>query len=205
MSAHVVVMPDAGVRGRWHEAFADVAVVAGAAAALAKATAATVLWVSTSAAEAMRTLRKQRPDLPLVAMTLNPDAQEGLRMFEAGASGYCHALAAPAMLQQVDIVVRNGGLWVGPDLMARAVAATGRLAGAEHVPAGALDGLTLRERDVAEQVALGASNREIAERLGITPRTVKAHMGAIFDKLGVRDRLQLVLALRKAPAVGRAA
>jgi DNA-binding NarL/FixJ family response regulator len=89
--------------------------------------------------------------------------------------------------------------------MARAVVATARLTAIEPGQGSALDGLTPRERDVAEQVALGASNKEIAERLDITPRTVKAHMGAIFDKLGVRDRLQLVLALRKAPAVGRAA
>ena len=52
---------------------------------------------------------------------------------------------------------------------------------------------------VAEQVAHGASNREIAEALEITERTVKAHLSAIFEKLGVRDRVQLALAMNNIP------
>ena len=50
-----------------------------------------------------------------------------------------------------------------------------------------------RERSVAEAVAEGLSNKEIALRLALTERTVKAHLAAVFDKLGVRDRLQLVV------------
>ena len=52
---------------------------------------------------------------------------------------------------------------------------------------------------VAGQVAHGASNREIAEALDITERTVKAHLSAIFEKLGVRDRVQLALAMNNIP------
>ena len=46
---------------------------------------------------------------------------------------------------------------------------------------------------MARLVAGGASNREVAEQLSITERTVKAHLSAIFEKLGLRDRLQLSL------------
>jgi DNA-binding CsgD family transcriptional regulator len=49
---------------------------------------------------------------------------------------------------------------------------------------------------VAEEVARGATNKEAARRLGITERTVKAHLGAVFAKLGVRDRLHLALSLQ---------
>ena len=51
------------------------------------------------------------------------------------------------------------------------------------------------ELEVALAVAGGKSNREVAEQLFIAERTVKAHLGAVFEKLGVRDRLQLALRL----------
>ena len=53
--------------------------------------------------------------------------------------------------------------------------------------------LTAREKQVALLAAQGASNQRIAEDCDITERTVKAHLSAVFDKLGVTDRLQLAL------------
>jgi DNA-binding NarL/FixJ family response regulator len=53
--------------------------------------------------------------------------------------------------------------------------------------------LTPREQDAAVLLAKGDSNKEIARQLDITERTVKAHVGAMLEKLGVRDRLQLSL------------
>jgi DNA-binding CsgD family transcriptional regulator len=58
------------------------------------------------------------------------------------------------------------------------------------VPAAA-DGLTHREREVALLVADGLRSREVAERLGIASQTVKSHLKTIFDKLGVRNRVEL--------------
>jgi len=63
---------------------------------------------------------------------------------------------------------------------------------AEHPPAAApSDGLTQREREVALLVADGLRSREVAERLGIASQTVKSHLKTIFDKLGVRNRVEL--------------
>ena len=53
--------------------------------------------------------------------------------------------------------------------------------------------LTAREQQIALQIGMGSSNKLIAQRLGITERTVKAHLGSVFAKLGVHDRLQLAL------------
>ena len=53
------------------------------------------------------------------------------------------------------------------------------------------DGLTSREREVALLVADGLRSREVAERLGIASQTVKSHLKTIFDKLGVRNRVEL--------------
>lgn len=62
-------------------------------------------------------------------------------------------------------------------------------------PQNPLVGLTPRENAVAKAVAAGQSNKEVARQLDITERTVKAHLSAVFTKLGVRDRLHLVLAI----------
>jgi DNA-binding CsgD family transcriptional regulator len=63
--------------------------------------------------------------------------------------------------------------------------------GPEPVPPPAADGLTQREREVALLVADGLRSREVAERLGIASQTVKSHLKTIFDKLGVRNRVEL--------------
>ncbi|EWM44510.1 bacterial regulatory s, luxR family protein [Bordetella holmesii 70147] len=53
--------------------------------------------------------------------------------------------------------------------------------------------MTAREDTVARHASAGQSNAQIAEQLGITERTVKAHLSAVFEKVGVADRLQLAL------------
>lgn len=199
MSRHIVVIPATHVKGRWREAFEDVAVVTCTAAALRLATPESLFWVDARHPQWIAALRAARPELALVAISLNPSAEQGMQAFESGARGYCHALAVPEMLRQVVLVISNGGLWLGAELMARAAAAIARVSvppSPETKVDAAFEGLTPRERDVALKVAAGASNKEVARLLDITPRTVKAHMGAIFHKLGVRDRLQLVLRLR---------
>ena len=59
--------------------------------------------------------------------------------------------------------------------------------------------LTPREREIALLVGAGVSNKAIAQRLDITERTVKAHLGAVFNKLGVTGRLQLALRVTARP------
>jgi DNA-binding NarL/FixJ family response regulator len=112
-----------------------------------------------------------------------------------GASGCCNTYAAPEVLRQVALVVENGGLWIGQSLLQRLVGSTSRALRAR--PEAKVDTwsaqLSERESQVAKLVAGGASNKEIADQLSITERTVKAHLSAIFEKLGLRDRLQLSL------------
>jgi DNA-binding CsgD family transcriptional regulator len=71
-------------------------------------------------------------------------------------------------------------------------------AAGEVLPApSAADGLTQREREVALLVADGLRSREVAERLGIASQTVKSHLKTIFDKLGVRNRVELARRLEQ--------
>ncbi|WP_050417427.1 response regulator transcription factor [Azoarcus sp. CIB] len=155
-----------------------------------------VVWVEAAHGNWLDTLGTLVTTLPgchLVVVSMTPDSAEALAALDRGARAYCHALAVPSVFRDVELVVRHGGLWVGPELMARVVGAAGR-ALAPHAEA-QQPLLSGREAEVAREVVNGLSNKEIAAKLGITERTVKAHMGAIFEKLGVRDRLQLVLRL----------
>ena len=86
-----------------------------------------------------------------------------------------------------------------PELVQRLLKLSLRVLPGESPIDESLNDLTARELMVAEQIATGATNREIAQRLQITERTVKAHLTAIFEKLGVRDRVQLALAMNKVP------
>ena len=74
-----------------------------------------------------------------------------------------------------------------------AIVASGEAA----APPAAADGLTQREREVALLVADGLRSREVAERLGIASQTVKSHLKTIFDKLGVRNRVELARRLEQ--------
>jgi DNA-binding NarL/FixJ family response regulator len=158
-----------------------------------------LLWVRLSEGvapvEIFESLRSQFGNVPIIALGDQPDDEEALACFSAGARGYCNAHAVPQLLQSVADVVLQGGLWIGEALMRRLLQGTARIAmpAPKSAPADWAALLTDREREVAIAVAEGASNKEIARRLDITERTVKAHATAIFGKLQVRDRLQLSL------------
>ncbi|GAB2881239.1 response regulator transcription factor [Uliginosibacterium flavum] len=127
----------------------------------------------------------------IVIASSQPEDEEGLAWLDLGATGYCHAYAAEATLRQVLEVVASGELWVGRSLMSRLLKGIGARR-STHARNWAAP-LTEREREVARIAAEGDSNLEIAQALGITERTVKSHLTAVFEKLGVNDRLQLAL------------
>lgn len=160
-----------------------------------------VVWVPTllTGWEAyVQNLLRQQPGIQVIVASPVPQDTEGLRAIQAGARAYCHLMAVPGVLQEVDQVVRHGGLWIGPDLVQRLMLASQQALNrspAAPLPAVDLSVLSDRELQVARAVAEGRSNREVAESLFISERTVKAHLGAIFEKLGVRDRVQMVLHL----------
>lgn len=133
---------------------------------------------------------------PLVVLADEPDEALVMQALSAGAAGCCNTHAAPEVLRQVAAVVSNGGLWVGQTLLRKLLASTSQILG-EKAPRPPRDDwsklLSERETQVARLVAGGASNKEIASQLAITERTVKAHLTAVFEKLSLRDRLQLSL------------
>lgn len=135
-----------------------------------------------------------------IALSDRPDLDEMLAMLRLGARGYANSfLAADNLKLMLDSVIQ-GQIWMPPRLQQQALelARQALERTPQPKPALPLEALTAREREIAKAVAEGLSNREIAERHAISERTVKAHLSSIFRKLGVRDRMALVVGLRAA-------
>ncbi|MGJ8621083.1 MAG: response regulator transcription factor [Methylophilaceae bacterium] len=132
----------------------------------------------------------------VVVLANTPNQSDALTVMRQGAVGYCHAYSAPSMLKELKTVVMHGGVWLGNDLLKSLIGATKDvIQTASSNVEKALGLLTNREKQVALEAAKGLSNKEIARLLNITERTVKAHISASLEKLGVKDRLQLALVL----------
>lgn len=188
------------LRGRWQEAFPAARVVAdlGSPNSL-PASEACILWLDVSSLEEPERVAALRQAVGLgyrvVVMTPSPAEANAFRSLSLGAVGYCHLEAAPEQLREIATVVEHGGIWMLPELVKRLMSLSLRVVPTPAPERPELDALTARELMVARLVAQGESNREIAERLDITERTVKSHLTAIFEKLQVRDRVQLALAM----------
>ncbi|AQA18034.1 hypothetical protein BST95_07045 [Halioglobus japonicus] len=201
---HLFVTSAGEIRQRWRQAFP----LAKRAASIAEIGAATtrargVIWLdlATAAPEARKVQVQAAVEFgwPVVVMSAAPGESEAFEFLNLGAVGYCHFCAAPEQLREIALVVEHGGFWMPPELMQRFLALSLRVVPGTAPREPELNELTSRELMVAEQVAHGASNREIAQTLNITERTVKAHLSAIFEKMEVRDRVQLALAMNNIP------
>jgi DNA-binding NarL/FixJ family response regulator len=114
----------------------------------------------------------------------------------AGASGFLLKDVQPAELVDAIRVVAAGNSLFGPTATARLVA---RFAEAPQPEASrSLEDLTDREREVLRLLATGLTNAELAQRLHLGETTVKTHVSAVLRKLGVRDRVQAVIAAYEA-------
>ena len=194
------VTPTGALMERWKKAFPR-ALVASCVTEISEASTAAraVIWLNLSELPPENRLSDIREAVafgwPVVAMSATPAESEAFQMLNSGIAGYCHVRAAPEQLREIGLVVEHSGIWMPPELMQRLLKLSLRVVPTETPVEQELNELTARELMVAEQIATGATNREISERLEITERTVKAHLSAIFEKLGVRDRVQLALAM----------
>jgi DNA-binding NarL/FixJ family response regulator len=110
----------------------------------------------------------------------------------AGAAGFVLKDVEPDELVAAVRTVASGHGLVAPQVTRRLIAEFGRRPEVPPPPA-AVAGLTSRERDILDRVALGRSNAEIAAELVVSPSTVKTHVSALLAKLSCRDRVQLVV------------
>ena len=140
-------------------------------------------------------LKNNYPDVKFVVLSHIPIANEAMMSLSSGAKAYVNVHAGPETFKQIASVVMEGGVWLGEDLMQFLILALGQNRSNQDRAKAALwkEKLSLREIEVVEHVARGASNKVVARELDISDRTVKAHLTAIFEKLNVPDRLKLVL------------
>ncbi|HKA56248.1 MAG TPA: response regulator transcription factor [Candidatus Binatia bacterium] len=120
----------------------------------------------------------------VVVVTATERMEDAITALRAGARGLVFKRFAIETLMTAMHAVMEGHVWLPPALQAEL---TVRL----REPTGV--SLTRREREIVRHVALGLHNAEVAERLQVTEGTVKTHLNNIFQKLGIRDRVELAL------------
>jgi DNA-binding NarL/FixJ family response regulator len=143
----------------------------------------------------LRLLRELAPRLPstkIVMLTVSNDRRDLVEAVRSGAAGYLTKDLSPDALQRAVRGIRSGDLAMSRSMAADVIQ---HLALATNRPAASVGGdeiagISAREREVLALLADGLTDREIGEKLGISPRTVETHVGSLLSKLGVRNRAQ---------------
>jgi DNA-binding NarL/FixJ family response regulator len=147
--------------------------------------------------EATRRIVDANAEVRVLVLTTFDLDEYAFGALRAGASGFVLKDARPGDLVAAVRTVAGGDAVVSPRMTRRLIEEFASLSpalDAEGVARRqALDALTDREREVLESLARGKSNAEIADTLYVSEATVKSHIGRIFTKLGVRDRVQAVV------------
>jgi len=145
----------------------------------------------TSGIEAMRRMLVYNADARVLIFSMHEDAIFARRALQAGAFGYVTKASAPNVLVEAIHSVASGKKYLSPEIAQKLALRDFSLDQA--------DGLSAREFEVLRLLANGHSIREIAESLGLNPKTVANHQSAIKQKLGADTAIQL---LRKANQLG---
>jgi two-component system nitrate/nitrite response regulator NarL len=143
-------------------------------------------------------IQRLSPSTKIILFAGTHDEKEGISALKCGAKGYCKKEIEPSQLRKAVEVVQKGEMWVGRKTICQLLAELCSFTetGQKDCPPLTevyLQYLTARERQIALSVGEGAANKEIARRLNISERTVKAHLTSIFQKLQISDRLRLGL------------
>jgi DNA-binding NarL/FixJ family response regulator len=154
-----------------------------------------LLDINLPGTDGLRLLRELAPRLPatrIVMLTVSNDRRDLVEAVRSGAAGYLTKDLSPEALQRAVRGIRSGDLAMSRSMAADVIQ---HLATTTNRPAGTpgadeLAGISAREREVLSLLAEGLTDREIGERLGISPRTVETHVGSLLSKLGVRNRAQ---------------
>jgi len=139
--------------------------------------------------EATRRIQKENPDAKILVLTQYEDTEYILSMLKAGARGYISKTANASELVTAIKTIHRGESYLYPSAATALIGEYMRRAGEEK---NEYERLSDREREVLQLVAEGRTNREIADRLFISVKTVLRHRTNIMEKLGFHNRTELI-------------
>jgi DNA-binding NarL/FixJ family response regulator len=145
--------------------------------------------------EATRRIVDAAPHVAVVVLTMHEDDATVFAALRAGARGYLLKGASRAELLRAIHAAAAGEALFGPAIARRMMAYFGRPAPSAAPP---FPELTVREREILELIAAGRANADIADTLGVAPKTVRNHVSTVFAKLQVRDRAEAIVRAREA-------
>ncbi|GAB3478022.1 response regulator transcription factor [Marinomonas epiphytica] len=145
-------------------------------------------------------LRQAYPKIKLVAFPNRRSQQAALTLLASGVNGQCSPYIGREQLALVLSVIDSGEIWGGKEFIQQLIQQTSNVyeSASDYAE---IDGLSEKENDVANHISSGLTNKQIASEMGITERTVKAHVSAIFKKTNTKDRLSLALLVQKSHSV----
>jgi DNA-binding NarL/FixJ family response regulator len=146
-----------------------------------------------------RAVRAERLGARILVLTGRTDEQALFDAIRAGVDGYLEKTAGVRFIADALLRVGAGERVFTPEQERVAVAELGRLARQARESSGVRASLTERELEILELVSRGLTVKQVATRLGISPRTVETHIAKLYRKLGVRNRVQ---AVSRAAALG---
>lgn len=138
---------------------------------------------------ATQRIKERLPDTQILAVTSFVDIERVLAAIRSGASGYLMKDASPSELARAIHMLANGDMYLHPEA-ARKLAQHFRPKDAKDP---LMPVLTTREEEILRQVARGLNNQDIANDLGISLKTVKAHISSILKKLHLDNRVQAAI------------
>jgi DNA-binding NarL/FixJ family response regulator len=154
--------------------------------------------------EATRRITSLAPDTRVLVLTTFDLDEYAFGALQAGASGFLLKDTRPTDLVAAITAVHQGDAVVSPRITAKLIeVAAPHLAAVAPEPASGPAILTARENDVFRLIGLGATNGEIAATLHLSESTVKAHVGRVLFKHGLRDRVEAVILAYRLGIVGR--
>ena len=144
--------------------------------------------------ELLKALKADWPDMPVIMLSTYENAPYVKRALADGAAGYLLKDATPEDLSQaINVALSGSGNVLSPRVIQNLFEDQESSSGSSSNGRRSEYSLTQREHDILALLAEGRSNREIAGRLYLSEKTVKAHLAAIFRKLGVTNRTQAAM------------
>ncbi len=149
-----------------------------------------------SGIECTAQLKQLLPSAQIIMVTVYEDTERIFKALRVGACGYLLKRCTPEELISAVREVRSGGAPMSREIARKVIASFQE----PLTSAAEVEDLSPREREILELLAAGCSNKEIADRLGLTDGTVRWHLRHVYNKLHVRSRTEAALKFRSARA-----